>query len=370
MDSSDRRLEILANHFQGVSALREADLAGRERLGQLAFTEEEVGVAHKILAIMDELRELPLEELPNKRIEALGNAIQKAKEPIVGMRDISTATTQNTAEVKGRLVGNLHTSFDDLVATAAPLIAYLRSTSGAFSLLERMRDDGVAAIRSEIQASTNSLRELEQEGREILESMRKAAAEVGVSQHATHFAVQAQEHLKTGRAWLWATAILGLLTGVAALFMVLPYLRITKPLDAGLGIQIAVGKLLFFSVLYFAVVWSARNHRSHMHNYVMAKHRQNALSTFQAFAKATTDEITRNAVLLKATEAIFAIGLSGYDRGIRISKWAADLRDSARDRTKRRLTYSDEVAETYSGSTYSPSRHLLLLPSTYSLLPV
>ncbi len=42
------------------------------------------------------------------------------------------------------------------------------------------------------------------------------------------------------------------------------------------------------------------------------RHRQNALSTFEAFVKAASDDDTKNAVLLRATEAIFSLAPSGY----------------------------------------------------------
>lgn len=80
-------------------------------------------------------------------------------------------------------------------------------------------------------------------------------------------------------------------------------------------IQLAVAKLILFSLLYFAIVWCGKNYRAHQHNAVINKHRRNALRTFQAFAKAASDEQTNNAVLLKATEAIFLPGTSGYISG-------------------------------------------------------
>jgi hypothetical protein len=60
-------------------------------------------------------------------------------------------------------------------------------------------------------------------------------------------------------------------------------------------------------------MWCARNYRPNRHNYVMNKHRANALSTFESFVRAAQQDVSiKNAVLLQATSAIFAGHGSGY----------------------------------------------------------
>ncbi len=58
--------------------------------------------------------------------------------------------------------------------------------------------------------------------------------------------------------------------------------------------------------------WSARNHRAHVHNSIVNRHRQNALNTFETFVKASSDKDTKDAVLLQATKSIFDEQSSGY----------------------------------------------------------
>ncbi len=71
-------------------------------------------------------------------------------------------------------------------------------------------------------------------------------------------------------------------------------------------------KLIIFSVLFAALIWVGRIYRAHRHNYIINKHRQNALSTFETFVKAASDEQTKSAVLLQATQCIFSPQHSGY----------------------------------------------------------
>ncbi|HUO14726.1 MAG TPA: hypothetical protein VMX38_07050 [Verrucomicrobiae bacterium] len=131
------------------------------------------------------------------------------------------------------------------------------------------------------------------------------------------------------RWWLIATLILALASGYLAwvnysrtmdVFMSVAKQTLgggaekSAPAEnAAVTVQLALAKIIAFSILLSAVLWSGRIYRAHRHNYVVNKHRQNALSTFEAFAKATEgDNATKNAVLLQATQCIFSPQTTGY----------------------------------------------------------
>jgi hypothetical protein len=142
-----------------------------------------------------------------------------------------------------------------------------------------------------------------------LQKVRQAAAEVGVAQHATHFKDEAEAHEKQAGKWLTRTvwAAIATIGWGAASFFIHPENETAKI------IQFAVAKLIILSALYYALVWCARNYNAHRHNYVVNKHRQNSLSTFETFVKAAGDDVdTKNAVLLQATQSIFSGQASGY----------------------------------------------------------
>jgi len=61
-----------------------------------------------------------------------------------------------------------------------------------------------------------------------------------------------------------------------------------------------------------ATFWAGKTYRAHRHNAVVNRHRQNALTTFQTFAQAASEEQTKNAVLLQATQCIFSPQQTGY----------------------------------------------------------
>jgi len=76
-----------------------------------------------------------------------------------------------------------------------------------------------------------------------------------------------------------------------------------------------IPKIFIFSILLSAAVWCGKTYRAYRHNAVVNRHRQNALATFEAFAKAASDVETKNAVLLQATQCIFSPQQTGYVSG-------------------------------------------------------
>ena len=132
--------------------------------------------------------------------------------------------------------------------------------------------------------------------------------------YAAHFETEAMAHRTASRIWLGATAAAATIVGW------LTWENYTRAMSApevtaSATVQIAVAKVVLFSFAFSAVVWCGRIYRSHRHNYVVNRHRQNALSSFEAFATSTDDPQTKNAVLLQATSSIFAPQHTGFVSG-------------------------------------------------------
>lgn len=145
-----------------------------------------------------------------------------------------------------------------------------------------------------------------------LETVRNAAAEAGVSQNAVYFREEAQQHQRAAKVWLGATILLTAITvgfGVASYFY---QSSVALNPAAWQVVQLTLAKVIIFSILATSVIWAGKVYRAHRHNYVLNRHRQNALSTFQTFSAAASDPDIKNAVLLQATQSIFAVQDTGF----------------------------------------------------------
>jgi hypothetical protein len=172
--------------------------------------------------------------------------------------------------------------------------------------------EAAAKAGSETETALTNIKAIEEQASTTLLAMQAAAGQVGVSKHGTIFAEEARGHKRAAWRWGSLTAALAAATagwGAFALW------KIPVAHDAALPeiLQQAIGKLIIVSALYYGLVWSARNYGANRHNYIVNKHRQNSLTTFETFAKAADgDPATKNAVLLQATTSIFASQITGY----------------------------------------------------------
>jgi len=74
-------------------------------------------------------------------------------------------------------------------------------------------------------------------------------------------------------------------------------------------------RIFLASVVSFAMVTCVRNYRAEVHNRVLNDHRSRSLRTFERLRAGASDERMKDAILLQATEAIFAMQASGFADG-------------------------------------------------------
>jgi hypothetical protein len=177
----------------------------------------------------------------------------------------------------------------------------------------------LSSAQERTNASLKALERAQADALQMVETTRGALQEVGVSRHAIHFQQEANRHEAAAKVWLGVTGGVATLTAGVAVWNYIfvayrggePRLGMTGS-PVALGAQVIVAKVLLFSILLSAIVWCGRMYRAHRHNAVVNRHRQNALSSFETFVQSTGDEQTKNAVLVQATQSIFAQQPSGY----------------------------------------------------------
>jgi cation transport ATPase len=297
-----------------IKAIAECEISEfvrRDDLGPFAFDEleEELGAC---IRFYRDLQELPLTEVPSQKLQQFRNRTNELTNKLQEIRDFNPKTVNDPTQSHNSLMDQFRQEWHNAFSQLAPYASYLKPRGAAVEgVVERGREM-LQDLERERDQLRSEMEEARQESERILRSLRSAAAEAGVEQHAEHFDTEAGYHSAGARRWLWATGVLAGFTGLLAGWFLWMYLTGRVTFTGEEWIQVAVAKVVLFSLLYFGIVWCGRNYRSHKHNHVINKHRRNALATFRAFTDAATDEGTKNAVLIRATEAIFSPGISGY----------------------------------------------------------
>jgi hypothetical protein len=184
----------------------------------------------------------------------------------------------------------------------------VRSTEYTASLVKEL--DQMKALKGEAETILSQAKKRAGEIDKALEIVRKAAEEAGIAKEATHF--------RRAAKWSTWTAVgafaLACCFGVSAFFIGSRLLANYGPHPTvALWLYWGLPRFFLLSLLFTGLIFALRQFSAACHNVVVNRHRQNALSTFQTFvAAAGDDKEVKHAILLQATQAIFAPQQSGY----------------------------------------------------------
>ncbi len=317
--------EELAAAIEPLLATNVEDLVQTSKLGAELGFEDARPTFERTLGVLRKVLSADLTLASEAKIDALKDRVTEVFNQFHKIRSFSPQRASQPARERDALVDGLNPIFDRLFeAVAGVLPLGQRESVEEYEAEAKVSVEKLKAFFEDQQEQSKSYRNsVEKEIRDTLDKAKQAAQQAGIVQHETFFRLEANEHKRMARAWLIATVLLALATGTVGWLNYNRTLGILQaavsaappsgaPTNTALTIQLAIAKLIMFSILFSAVLWAGRIYRAHRHNYVVDKHRQNALSTFEAFAKVAEDAPTKNAVLLQATQCIFGPQSTGY----------------------------------------------------------
>ncbi len=313
LEQEQNEKNSLLSHLSDLDKIKRQDLVRADEIGKELSFEIGLPVFEIVLTLFHALFTSNLDNIPYTALNQLKNQAQDVLNRFNQIKAFSTRQhSQNPIGVRDDLVNQLRDRYDTYFQIISPVIAYSIRKGTDFEALEKKAQETVNSIESLKNEYLSKQGQITSEMESVLQKVRQAAAEVGVAQHATHFKDEAIDHNEKSKNWLCATVVITALTivwGFLAIFVI----KVPDNASSAQVLQFTIGKLIVLSALYYTLVWSAKNYNAHRHNYVINKHRQNCLNTFETFVKAAgNDAETKNAVLLQATQSIFSSQSSGY----------------------------------------------------------
>ncbi len=294
-----------------IQAFQADSLVQNKRLGEMSF-EGAVEPAKRLIDLFSRISSEAISEFPGEQkrtIQEQAKATYSLFEQILQFKITDGNPESNRQQLLDQLTAAYQPTFNRLF----PLISYLVSRTVDFNSLESRGRAAIQAINDDKEKVLLSITETSQQAERLLQEVRKAAAEQGVTQMARYFADEAVEHEKNAGRWLIASIATALVVGAYAFSSLFLY-RWLSPTNAFESAQIITSKLLVFAVLAYALFQCIRSYSAHRHNQVTNKHRQNALMTYKTLAEAGNSPELRDAVLQHAAAAIYAPNDTGYLR--------------------------------------------------------
>lgn len=278
---------------------------------QLLPREKELGIelnfsdvvpyVNRIIALYKQISISSLEDFP---LQQLNTLTTQANSDYNRLQDIIKFSQKdsNTYERRNSIIDGFKQShYQGTFNTLSPLIGYSTSKSADFKRLESEARATIQTVIDNGQKLTQELEENRIQSEEVLNEIRKVAAEQGVSQQAFYFKEESEYHDRESEKWRISTFKLAWVMGAYALLSLfihkIPFFKPTSTYDS---IQLGVSKILVFAVISYMLYLSARNFIAHKHNAIINKHRQNALMTYKALVDAASEKDNKEIVLTHA----------------------------------------------------------------------
>lgn len=293
-----------------IAELNPKDLIRREELGaELNFGDAEDDIEQAI-NLFKKLNDIDTSLLPDTQIDYLNVHMKTFLDAIESIKKYSAI--QGLQERTNRINRIKGSNYNEWYNAIAPVVSFCGKSGTDYEALQRKAREAVENLNKELKKASNDREKAQTEIQETLVAVKKAAAEVGVTQHTTNFKDAADDFAK-GKA-LWTKVIIGLLATIILYSFVVfwacpiemqePYLYVF--------LQTALPRFTGLVALFYALFVATSNYKAQAHNYIVNKNKQNALSTFETFVKASDNDEIKNAVLLQTTKAIFSNTQSGY----------------------------------------------------------
>jgi hypothetical protein len=289
-----------------------AQLPNAEKLGSVLNFAGAVAPADRLVALYQRISLTILPDLPQNQLNTLW---QQANSDFNILKQILDFQPGQPVSERDSLVTQVENAYQQAFNKLEPFVSFSASKATDFQSLEREARAMIQSVQDQGAKLAAELDTKGQQAEKILDDIRKAAAEQGVSQQAVYFKTAESEHTVEAAKWLKATIWLGIAMGayaIASLFLHnIPGLSTTNTYTS---IQLAVSKALIFAVISYMLYLSSKNFLVHKHNAVINRHRQNALMTYTAILNAAKDLDQKEIILNHAASCIFTPQPTGYSR--------------------------------------------------------
>lgn len=306
----EQLIEQINTNYEKLSEFQIEDLVREDELGsQLSFKDAESTII-KTIDLFNRTKTVSFEEVPYNLLTNFNNQLEAANERFINFKSFNP-NQNNPVNQRDSLIAQLNNQYGGYYQHSLPLLTIGILSGNDLSVQQAIIDK----LISELDKKT---KEIEKKGEEYLtqldetlKSAEEAAAKVGVSRHSQVFNKESSEHQEQSKTWLkWTVGVLIAIV-IAAVIFIFVFPDTTS--SSAEIIQFSITKVIVLSAMFYGLSICNRNYKANKHNATLNKHRQNALSTFETFAKAAgTDTQTKNAVLIEATHTIFSNQQTGY----------------------------------------------------------
>jgi hypothetical protein len=300
---------IRIQNFDVDKLPRIADLGSKLNFGDV------VNPARQLIDLYRRLSTIALQDFPDSILTIIRDESNNHFKLLSQILEFSPEQ-QDPVSVRLSLINQVAGAYQPAFKSLHPYISYSLHRSADFQRLDSDARATLQTIEDRSKKISDLLVQHEKDAQDVLNEIRRVAAEEGVTKQAVHFYVEYEHHREEAKRWqnyaVGLAVSLGIFSIVSLFLHKVPILKPESTYDA---VQLSISKFLIFFVIAYMMFLSAKNFLNHKHNAIVNKHRQNALMTHSALVEASGDHGVRDAVLLQASSCIFSPQATGYASG-------------------------------------------------------
>lgn len=304
-------LELTVDAIKRIKVFDPSSLVREEDLGRELAFKDAVEPAQRIINLYGQIALDALDDFPEELLATVKSQAEQHYKFFDNILEFSS-TQENAAVERETLLTQLRDNYNSIFSQLQLTIAYSAQRVTDFGRLEKEAGLAIRAIEDKTKAIVDRIEKAEVAVDTILENVRQAAGELGVSQQAVHFDASVKAHNVGADKWhsrlLFTGTVLGVYAFSTLFFHKIPWLQAADP------IQLVVSKVLIFAVISSYLFVCIRNYTSHKHNAIVDKHRQNALLTYKALVDAAGETPNSEVILVHAAACIFGPQGTGFTK--------------------------------------------------------
>lgn len=305
--------KVLAGNLDYLCNVDVNALGRSKELGNKFGFEDLIPQIKLAIKMAAQLRDQGVDSLPHKHTELLISDVSKVKDRIDEIREFSVDNLDDPRLARDFIIDTTKVDCENLRNSFMLPLAYTYIQMGDSGAIKTQIREASSEISHATGQFNKQMDEVRVESLSLLDEIRERAKAAGVSSHSELYSKQADSHKVSARWWFWATLlIVGVTLAAAAWGTWFTYNH--PPKTTPESIQLVSSKVIILSLLSFSILWCSRNHKSHKHNETIYRNRANSMGTFQTFMSGTTDEATRNAILMFVAQSAFSQSATGYDK--------------------------------------------------------
>ena len=312
MKKEAQKLHLQIDEFLKID--RE-ELYGEKRLHELSFHHHGEEQFEATFNLIEKLSKCHFERVPLQKINSIKRKLEEYKSIFERAKNLNLKSDNSPKNTRNSIVQNLENYYDSFFNDVSSVISLTYQKEKIdFKQIEDESKQALEQVKAHSEEHKKQMENQKKSSEAILESMRKASAEAGVSQEAIHYSEAQKNHSKMAEQWYstlrWLLISLIIFVIITGCFLILKHKSNAIPTLGYLEITI----LIVISLWIYAINFCNKNYYAEKHNEIINANKARTLTSFSSFVEASKDENIKNQVLLHASASAFSNPPTGFGK--------------------------------------------------------